>query len=160
MKEAKADDEYDRVAPLLPGVHKAAEVARDAEMGRLAASMEKLQKDYAAVQKDLQTLKEKPDDAEANLAVGKFYCFLKQDYEKGDPYLVKSGNLAVATAATSDAEDPKEVKEQLALADSWWKLADNITLNAAAGVRRRAYDWYTKALPNLTGKEEERCAGA
>ncbi len=133
LKEAKADDDYDRVAPLLPAVRKAAAEARDAEMTRLVDSLAKLQKDFEAVKKDLQTLKDKPDDPDANLTVGKFYCFLKQDYEKGDPYLVKSGNLPLATAATKDVDDPKEVAEQVALGDAWMKLADMASLNLQRG---------------------------
>jgi regulation of enolase protein 1 (concanavalin A-like superfamily) len=156
LREARADDEYDRVAPLLPGVRKASAEARDADMTRTAASLEKLQKEFEAVKKDLQTLKDKPDDAEANLAVGKFYSFQKHDWDKGDPYLAKSGNLPLATAATDDAEAPTEVAKQVALADAWIKVAKDATLGNPVGARRRAYDWYSKALPNLSEKEEER----
>jgi len=156
LQEAKADDDYERVALFLPAVRKAAAEAHDADMAKTMASLEKLQKEYEAVKKDLQTLKEKPDDAEANLAVGKFYCFQKQDYDKGVPYLVKSGNLALATAAAKDVDDPKDVAEQVALADSWMKLADNTSPGVRLGAQRRAYDWYSKALPNLSDKEEKR----
>jgi regulation of enolase protein 1 (concanavalin A-like superfamily) len=156
LQEAKADDDYARAALFLPAVRKAAADARDPDMARTAGLLERLQKEYEAVKKDLQTLKEKPDNADANLAVGKFYCFQKQDYDKGAPYLAKSGNLPLATAATQDAEDPKDVKEQVALADSWMKLGDNLSLGIGPGARRRAYDWYTKALPNLSDSEETR----
>jgi regulation of enolase protein 1 (concanavalin A-like superfamily) len=152
LREARADDDYDRVAPLLPAVRKASTEAHDADMARTAASLEKLQKEFEAVKKDVQILKEKPDDPEANLAVGKFYSFQKQDWDKGGPLLAKSGNLALATAATKDADAPTDVAEQIALADSWMKLANGI----GPGTRRRAYHWYTKALPNLSDKEEER----
>ena len=114
LQEAKADDDYERAALFLPAVRKAAADAPDPDAAKTAATLEKLQKEFEAVKKDLQTLKEKPDDPDANLAVGKFYCFQKQDYDKGDPYLAKSGNLALATAATKDVDDPKDVKEQVA----------------------------------------------
>ena len=36
------------------------------------------------------------------------------------------------------------------------KLANNAALGIRLGAQRRSYDWYSKALPNLTDKEEER----
>ena len=156
LQEARTDDDYEKISPFLPAVRKAADVARDPDAAKNVAMLEKLQKDFEAVKKDLQTLKEKPDDLEANLAVGKFYCFQKQDWDKGDPYLAKSGNMALASAATKDADAPEEAKEQVALADAWYKIAENITLGVRTGAQRRAFDWYSKALPNLNDKDEER----
>src|SRR5262249_35571327 len=51
-----------------------------------------VQNDYERIKSSLTTLEKTPNDPEANLAVGKFYCLRKGNWTKGLPMLAKGGD--------------------------------------------------------------------
>jgi WD40 repeat protein len=53
--------------------------------------------------------------------------------------------------ARVDLAGPKDGKNQLALADSWWKLAEKEKDPAKLNLQARAKVWYEKAVLNLAG---------
>jgi hypothetical protein len=108
-----------------------------------------------------QTLSVHPDDPSANLAVGKFKCFLKDDWKFGLPLLLKGSDDALKDLARQDFAAPTESTDQVKLADAWWDLADKRAADKTEPGRRddwtikpmrvRAAYWYEKALPSLSG---------
>ena len=50
----------------------------------------------------LATLKTNPTDPEANLVVGKYHCFVKDEWEKGLPMLLKGNDAALKELATAE----------------------------------------------------------
>jgi hypothetical protein len=99
-------------------------------------------------------LAKNPADAEANLKVGKYRCFVKDDWETGLPLLARGSDTKIAAAAKSDTPTLTDPEKQVDLADAWWDLADKETGSARAAMQRRASHWYSAALPKLTGLEK------
>src|SRR5207247_2575658 len=85
------------------------------------------------------------------LELGKYFAFQKKRWEKGLPYLAKSGDKGLQSLAREDLADPKDYKDQLALADGWWDLAGDYKDSAKLAVQMRATHWYFKAIPSLSG---------
>jgi hypothetical protein len=98
-----------------------------------------------------EALAKNPADAEANLQVGRHLCLLKGDWTAGLPYLARSSDAGLKTAASKDLASPAGATEQLALADLWWDLSEKESGTEKTAFRRRAAAWYAAAAPRLTG---------
>jgi WD40 repeat protein len=98
-------------------------------------------------------------DEKAHLAVGKYACFVRDDWPAGLTHLAKGGNDPLAKLAVRDKADPAAANEQEALADAWQAWSKTVgpgpDRNAAW---RRASTWYFKAMPNLDGLAKTRVA--
>ena len=92
-------------------------VIRDREIERLKTR-------YSAVAKAMETLKDDPDNAAANLTVGQWRCFVKSDWEKGLTCLAKGSREDLAQLATQELAKPAAAAEQAAVGDGWWALAE------------------------------------
>ncbi len=120
-------------------------LATDAAAGR---------KGYEQVKGDAQRLRADPKDPQANLAVGKFFCFVKNDWRKGlamlaaasDPQLSALAARDLEDLAQSDPQKPTAMEVKLNLADSWWDVAEKSDQQDQPGCRERAKYWYLKAL--------------
>ncbi len=120
-------------------------LATDAAAGR---------KGYEQVKGDAQRLHADPKDPQANLAVGKFFCFVKNDWRKGlamiaaasDPQLSALAARDLEDLAQSDPQKPTAMEVKLNLADSWWDVAEKSAPQDQPGCRERAKYWYLKAL--------------
>ena len=89
-----------------------------------------------------------PTDPASNLAVGKFLCLFKGDWEKGYPMLALGSDQQLKSAALLELEpDPDAAR----LGDTWWKISENLSGIAQRRVRVRAGEWYQQALPSLSG---------
>ena len=159
LEEARATDEYDSVAPLLQAVKQAASGIADRALAKstitLVGQLERLQKDYDAVKPAVAVLKAKPDDADACTALGQFYCFQKQDWDKGLPLLAKGGNARLSDVAQKELTPPAEAADQVKLGDAWDAVAKT-TPAYHAMMQSKACQWYLTALPNLADKEKDR----
>lgn len=102
-----------------------------------------------------------PKDPDANLTVGKFKCFLKDDWKFGLPMLALGSDEALKRLAAAETADPTESAEQAKLADQWWDLAEKKAADKSDAakkdewtvkpMRARAVYWYRRAQPNLSG---------
>ncbi len=104
---------------------------------------------YPEAQKALAALKQKPDDATASAAAGRFLCLMKGDWEAGLPLLAKGPDSEARQLATKElqaAGDPKAFNP-----DGWWDAAEKEQGIAKAALQRHAADWYTRAMPSLSG---------
>jgi serine/threonine protein kinase len=159
LKDACAADEYDLVYPLIPIARQAVASANDAAHKKTTdpflIRMEGLRKRYQSVKPAVRTLKDKPDDPDANRIVGAFWCLDKEDWKKGLPLLAKADLAALAEAAQKEQGEPTAPAEQAALGDAWFELAKTRGEYQPA-MRQRAFYWYCQALPALTDREKER----
>lgn len=106
-------------------------------------------------------LRHKPDLHRSRLAASfqpslwveaAWYCFRNDDWERGLPYLAKGSDSGLKSLAELDIAVPSDPTKQTELGDGWSEQAQRTSDTANANVfRRRAYHWYTSALPNLTG---------
>ena len=143
------------------------ELDRVAEIAVGKSGNPELQKQFAAHHKQLQEIKRQADrikpfraklaedssDAEANLELGKYHCFVGHDWKTGLPMLAKGSDQGLKTAAQADAIEPAEATGQLQVADLWWDLSEQEKEGSYAkeALRQRAVFWYQKALPDLKG---------
>ena len=129
LNEAVDQDNYP-VAKDLGNV--AFKAAKKSKSFSLVASVQKRIQEVVAVEKGfdrmkpyLDQLKKDPQDAEANLELGKYFALLKGKWERGLPLLAKGADAALGAQARKDLLNPKEGPGQLAVADGWWDLALN-----------------------------------
>lgn len=99
-----------------------------------------------------KTLLDKPNDPAANLALGKFLTFVKNDVEKGLALIVKANNPVFSKAAALDLKNPTETAAQTEAGDAWWEIAEKTAdKDEKRQIQERARVWYQKAIPSLTG---------
>jgi hypothetical protein len=89
--------------------------------------------------------------AEANLAKGRFECFLKGDWARGLPLLAASSDAKLAAIAKSDLGNPADADTRLQVADGWWETAATEHGVAVRRLRERAVFYYRRAAPDLNG---------
>ena len=98
----------------------------------------------------LATIGKTPDDPEASLRAGKFFCFIVGNWQRGLPLLAAGANADLRITAKLDASAPVDPKERLKLADQWWKLGQVLTGVAQNNVMQRAAHWYGKSMEGAT----------
>lgn len=109
-----------------------------------------------AVKQALETLKTAPEDGEANLTVGKYYCLQKADWARGLPRLALGADATLKALAKAELSTPQTKTSYLALADGWWRAAENADSTEQALMQQRAAHWYRQALPLLNGFSKVR----
>ena len=80
-------------------------------------------------------LEKNPSDADANLVVGKFLCYVRKDWERGLPMLAMGSDATLKNLAALERRDPKNTTDMVALGDQW----------RAASHKDRAAFWYKQA---------------
>jgi len=91
--------------------------------GRITEVSE-LVKAYENVKEAAEVLEKTPDDPEANLAVGKYKCFVKGDWDKGLLMLALGKDETLKALAKRELAGVASSAEQAKLGDSWWNLAE------------------------------------
>jgi hypothetical protein len=109
-----------------------------------------VQKGFAHLKPFVERLKKDPTDAEANLELGKYYGLLKGKWDRALPLLALGSDETLGRLARDDLGNKLE-KNQLALADAWWNLAQKQKDPAKLHLQARAKVWYEKAVLNLAG---------
>ncbi len=134
----------------------------DAEVGKRLAS-------FTVYEKAVKKLATDGTDRQANLAAGRYECFVLGNWEDGLAKLAASGDTELGPLATKELASPTSPEQQVELADGWQELAGGQTGLTAAGMHQHAADWYEKAVQNATGLlrtkaelrlEESRAAAA
>jgi hypothetical protein len=127
-----------------------------ADAKALLASVAGEQRQAAEVTRHRQTLKSSPDDPTANLAVGAYYCFQRNDWEQGLPFLAKASDAAIQKAARLELTVPSDSNERMSLADAWHDIAGERPEAEQRAIQRHARTWYRRALSQLTGLSRKR----
>lgn len=103
---------------------------------------------YVKVKRTLDLLAQNPDDPKANLAGGRYYCFVKGQWKAGLRMLAKSEDKGLASVAEMDGGSFGNGAAALAVADQWWRLAEK-ERRFQRELRLRAVSHYLRALPQL-----------
>ncbi|NQT14061.1 MAG: WD40 repeat domain-containing protein [Planctomycetes bacterium] len=111
---------------------------------------------YATAKAAIAVLHAKPTDPDANLAVGKYYCFIKGDWGKGLPMLALGSDAASRDLATRELKGAPDATGQMALGDGWWKLAETAEGDDKRAMLRRAGQWYKTAETKLSGLDKAK----
>ncbi|MCH8044661.1 MAG: hypothetical protein IID44_13185 [Planctomycetes bacterium] len=162
VQECHQADRYKHAKKSIAAALKAATSLRDkpllVDTRRLRDDGKVLAKQYEAVRGAFETLKTKPNDPAANTAAGKYLCYVKADWKRGLAMLAQGNDALLKDLATREQRGVTKFDEQIALADAWWKIADEQPNRNGGQVRAHAGHWYKKALPNLTGLDKVRVA--
>jgi hypothetical protein len=155
ITEALEADNYDAARALGRVVSEAARKAKNAalveEAGRRNEEIQSVEKGFARLQTFVNRLKRDPTDADANAELGKYYGFLKRNWNKALPLLAKGSDKALADLARRDLAAPADAHVRLALADAWWDRAAAEKEPARVALQARAAYWYDRAVGQLAG---------
>ncbi len=147
-------DRYDVARLTIKSGLLAAKGCRNQELTLVFQQREKeievIERIYGRIKSAMTTLDADPTDKEANEMIGRFYCFTKEDWEKGTPFLALGSNEELARLAALDLKPPASLEDQATLADEWWDLAEK-TKDSAKQLRRHAIDRYLAILPRMEG---------
>ena len=166
MAEAVAKGRLEVAIQMGELAQKAAEQSHDPVLikcvGDYKARLEKSLHEKKTETDLLTRLETAPADPEANLALGKLYCFEREDWDKGIPMLALGNNPELKRLAEKERQKPSDSVGLLDMGDGWRELAQqNVTQEKAALLARAAY-WYRLAEPRLSGllkvKVEKRLA--
>ena len=124
-------------------------VARTKEIKQLA-------KFYAEVKEAAVVLEKAPTDPDANLAVGRYRCYIRGQWSKGIPMLALGSDATLRNLAIQELKGMTDSSKQAALGDSWWQLAEQEEGVAKRHVQEQAQSWYQHALPGLSASMKEK----
>ncbi len=159
--DAKAGDDW----PTNVALTKAAETAsRKAGFTGMAASArarlkeaEMLQREAEIAKDHFAKLKTAPDDEAANLAVGRFYCLFKQDWDAGIVCLLKCSDAKLKAAAEKDANALSGTEvDKMSAGDAWYDLANQLAVDIKPALQVRAHYWYTRSVADVRGLNKTR----
>jgi hypothetical protein len=103
-----------------------------------------------------EALRMNPADPEANLSVGRYLCFLKNNWDTGLPMLAKGSDAFLKELAAKELANPTDPTAQLRLADGWWDQIAKQSSAAHSILEDHAGGWYQKALPSLSDADRVR----
>lgn len=160
VQSAVAEDRYDVAEALVQQAIDLAGQLRDTvrrdELSQRRDEIKRIALAYAEVKSYLETLAKDPDNPQANEAVGRFYCFVKQEWKKGLPHLTKGETVILRTVAQNEVNQPSTPTTQFQLAEDWWAFAEALPQAEKAAVRRHAGYWYLQCESRLTGEAAEK----
>jgi hypothetical protein len=125
-----------------------AEVVR---LQKMRPILEAARQSFATIPEQLKKLEADPNDADANEAVGKYLCMVKNRWEAGLPLLVRCGDIQLRIVATMDLEPVRAPSDTLKLADQYWDMADDYKQPFTRGLHLRAVYQYQMAAAQLAG---------
>jgi hypothetical protein len=158
--EAMKDDRFDEAAK---AVSEAAALGRRAKEFPMISSADAKGKEIAArklrfekIRKSKETLAAMPDDPAANLVLGQYYCFVKEDWVPGITCLAKGPEGPLRDLARKDQSLPPSPEERIALADGWWAQSDIAAPAEKVAIRDHAAWWYLQAVASTSGLTKTR----
>ncbi len=102
------------------------------------------------VQAARATLKDKPDDPDANLALGQYLCFLRSQWPEGLKRLAAGSDEPLKALAEQELKSTAPSPEESAkLGDAWWKLSRAAGGRTREALMLRAGTWYQEAEASL-----------
>jgi hypothetical protein len=158
--ELAIKEQYDNALKIIDKGIQVARRTQDLLLTEKAASKRKILVDfktaYDSVLDSKQKLIRSPDDPDANFIVGKYFCFVKSDWEKGLLMLARGSNPSFANTAKADIILPLDAAEQLMIGDAWWDISLKVPQLERDGAKSRARFWYEIALYNVDGQNKLR----
>lgn len=168
-EQAIREDEHAAFLKFVDSLGKLAAKSREPELRKLVSEMKEGMELLAEVFKEIepfrQKLKGEPNDPVANLVVGKYTCFVKNNWKVGLEYLAKGSEEGLKKVAQMELKTETAGKKRMEVGDAWWDLAteqeeedDQILMKMRAGYH------YKQAVASLSGldkaKAEKRAAEA
>jgi hypothetical protein len=158
VEEAVAADRYDLALELVDALRTDQRVLRIVPLRKmLLDAREPLleqKRQWEEVVEAQRRLQEAPEDGEANLTCGLWYCRQKNDWQQGLPFLANGSHAKLKAGALAELKNPATLQDQVQAADLWFEAA--AADPDLAVFLERAADLYRKALPTTAGLEQAR----
>jgi hypothetical protein len=107
-------------------------------------------KAFAAKAKEFkEALAKNPNDANANLELGKFWAFQQGNFDQGLSYLAKGSDSEIREAANRELTLKPDSPEFVKVADAWWEVANKLPPDPRAMVKTHAAYAYARSLTHL-----------
>ena len=113
--------------------------------------VEEGKKRFPRVAKHITMLETDPENPEANLAVGWYFCIVKENWAKGATMLAKSKDRELRALALLEIQQDANFGRHVTLGDGWWDYGQkqkDETLVFEATMKRARF-WYLSASENL-----------
>ena len=112
-----------------------------------------LARQHAEVRRAQAVLDADPEDGEANVVVGRFLCFAKDEWQRGLEHLARGSHAQLQSIARNELKAPTAPIDQAALGGDWYDLVrdDHLDPREKTACLLRAVSWYRRALGNATG---------
>jgi hypothetical protein len=153
LEDALAQDNYGAGDVLVKaGTAAAAKAQSDtlaSKVKRAAQDLQQARKEFGRMAPIIAVLAQTPDDPAANVAMGRYQCLVKGNWDKGLPMLLKGQDKVYGGLASRDLAAPKEPPGQLDLGDEYAALAGNEKGLTQKMLLKRALHWYAMCLPAL-----------
>lgn len=94
------------------------------------------------------------DDPEANLTLGKYLAFDRNDWEGGLPLLGKGSDALLKPVVEKDLANPKDAKDQVKVGEAWLEWGSK-RKPLSPHAQSRAMHWYQTAWPFLEVADKE-----
>ena len=154
------EEQFEAAAQIL---NEAALLASRAKDQNLATSLRKqrgligdLQRLTDAANAAKKTLESTPDDAAAHLALGKYLCFVRRDWNAGLPHLAQGNDESLRNLARQELAKPDTVQAHLDLADAWSKFGEKGTGSQRVFCLEHARVRYRLVSNDLAGLDKVR----
>ncbi len=126
----------------------------------LQASAKKLSKEieewsirYEKIATNLTTGETSTASSETKTELGRYFCFLKGDWQTGLPLLNAGSDEKLREYASAELDSSSNF---ITIGDQWWEFAEGLEEISGEIVRRHAAEWYDKGLPQLSGLQKSR----
>lgn len=127
----------------------------------LAAEITERTRGLAEYREAVELLKKDPDDPAANGIIGRYLCFVCDDWEAGLPALIKGDRKDLAEIAALEtaarAADASDVQQFFLIAGRWWDAAEGAAAKGSApGIRSHAAAIYSSIEGVLGDRKDPR----
>lgn len=126
-------------------------VERKKQLELLATEVRRVSQEADRAKRAGEKLKVDPIDPNANLVVGRFRCFVVDDWKIGLPALAAGSDAVLAALAKNELARPTTAEEQLHVADKWNEISVRESGFAKAHLRAHAEIWYSQSAAKSTG---------
>ncbi len=144
-----AHNDFDTSIDLLKQLSDAAKRFNDLEsvavLSRIKNDLGQMKRIYQAAEKARKKLDLDPDDKRANHDIGRFLCFVKQDYSRGLKFLIRSNDPTLKQLAKAEFEwENKRLAHDVAIevAELWARKATGQQPFIANQMKARAKEIY------------------
>lgn len=160
MEECVAQDDFDTASQLYKLAVAAARGARERKLAKQLsvrqAEIKEIANEFAGIKAHRDSLEKDPADPDANFALGRFYCLMKGDWDKGLPFLAIGSDTELKKLAWLELSSPAVPSKQIALAEGWQKVVDGHKGVVLSSIQQRAIHWLELALPNVSGLQSDK----
>jgi len=127
------------------------EFASAKELSSKADELKKLHASLEEYRRAMTILENDPVEPAANLAAGRYLCFVLGDWDHGVSMLALGSDPALREGAVLELRKANSAEQQAAIGNGWWDAAETRKGEEREALRLRAGFWYQQATAKLAG---------